>query len=154
MKISKNFEQGIYVLLILATQKGQKPVKSQTLSRKLEVSDSSLKKILRKLVVANLITSNASKDGGFQLNVSIECITLYDVLQAVSESEIISYDLSHLSRRIFFNEEHIAESENKVINQLEKASRAFEDTLKYLSLRSLLENDYYENRLVEWNEEQ
>ncbi|MFO8479000.1 Rrf2 family transcriptional regulator, partial [Staphylococcus aureus] len=51
MKISKHFEQGIYVLLILATQEGQGAVKSQTLSEKLEVSDSSLKKILRKLVV-------------------------------------------------------------------------------------------------------
>ena len=99
MKISKHFEQGIYVLLILATQENQGAVKSQTLSEKLEVSDSSLKKILRKLVVANLITSNASKDGGFQLNQSIEDITVKEVIEAISNGDVIEFEISHFSRR-------------------------------------------------------
>ncbi|URN96263.1 MAG: Rrf2 family transcriptional regulator [Candidatus Pristimantibacillus lignocellulolyticus] len=36
------------------------------------VSDSYLKKILRQLVVAGLVTSSASKDGGYQLARSIK----------------------------------------------------------------------------------
>ena len=57
------------------------------------MSDSSLKKILRKLVVANLITSNASKDGGFQLNQSIEDITLKDVIEAISNGDVIEFEI-------------------------------------------------------------
>lgn len=152
MKISKHFEQGIYVLLILATQEGQGAVKSQTLSEKLEVSDSSLKKILRKLVVADLITSNASKDGGFQLNRSIEDITLKDVIEVISNGDVIEYEISHLSRRIFFNDQHIKDSEMKVKQQLNYAIQAFKEKLNELPLVELLEDEYFKHKLVDWND--
>ena len=42
-----------------------------------------------------------SKDGGFQLNRSIEDITLKDVIEAISNGDVIEYEISHLSRRIF-----------------------------------------------------
>ena len=44
MKISKSLEQAIFVLLMLALQKDKTPVKSFILSKKLEISDSYLKK--------------------------------------------------------------------------------------------------------------
>ena len=92
MKISKSFEQGIYVLLMLGLQKDNQTVKSNVMSTILQVSDSYLKKILRKLVLAELITSNASKDGGFQLKKSLKQITLYDVYNAI-ETDIITFDV-------------------------------------------------------------
>ena len=48
MKISKSFEQGMYVLLMLGLQKDNQIVKSNVMSNILHVSDSYLKKILRK----------------------------------------------------------------------------------------------------------
>lgn len=81
MKISKSVEQGIYVTLMLALQKNHTPVKSLVLSQRLEVSDSYLKKILRKLVVADIINSNASKDGGYTLKRSVETITFFLILR-------------------------------------------------------------------------
>ena len=104
MKINKSVERAIFVLLMLALQLEHKPVKSSILSSKLEVSDSYLKKILRQLVVAELITSNASKDGGFQLAKSIEEITLYDVYAAV-EIKGFTYTSSKLARTLFTNDE-------------------------------------------------
>lgn len=83
MKLSKHLEEAVYVLLILATQKDQQALKSKTLSNLLEVSDSSLKKVLRQLVVNNLIESTASKDGGFKLKKRINEISLKDVMAAV-----------------------------------------------------------------------
>ena len=44
MKISKSLEQAIFVLLMLALQKDKITVKSFILSKKLEISDSYLKK--------------------------------------------------------------------------------------------------------------
>ena len=44
MKISKSLEQEIFVLLMLALQKDKTTVKSFILSKKLEISDSYLKK--------------------------------------------------------------------------------------------------------------
>ncbi|MDU2185615.1 MAG: Rrf2 family transcriptional regulator [Lactococcus lactis] len=106
MKLSKHLEEAVYVLLILATQKDQQALKSKTLSKLLEVSDSSLKKVLRQLVVNNLIESTASKDGGFKLKKRINEISLKDVMAAVEGEEFISADLSHIGQRIFPNKAH------------------------------------------------
>ena len=66
MRIRKSFEQAICILLLIGTSEG--PLKSHELSKMLDVSDSYLKKVTRQLVVAGLITSKASKLGGFILN--------------------------------------------------------------------------------------
>ena len=82
MKLNKSFEQATYVLTMLALQEGHVPVKSHVLSQVLQVSDSYLKKILMKLSKAGLISSNASKTGGYQLAQPVETIRLKDVLFA------------------------------------------------------------------------
>ena len=74
MRIRKSFEQAICILLLIGTNDG--PLKSHELSKKLDVSDSYLKKVTRQLVVAGLITSKASKLGGFILNKKIEDIKI------------------------------------------------------------------------------
>ena len=74
MRIRKSFEQAICILLLIGTSEG--PLKSHELSKKLDVSDSYLKKVTRQLVVAGLITSKASKLGGFILNKKIEDIKI------------------------------------------------------------------------------
>lgn len=61
---------------MLGLQKDNQSVKSNVMSKILKVSDSYLKKILRKLVLADLVISSASKDGGFQLKKSLNQITL------------------------------------------------------------------------------
>ena len=66
MRIRKSFEQAICILLLIGTSEG--PLKRHELSKKLVVSESYLKKVTRQLVVAGLITSKASKLGGFILN--------------------------------------------------------------------------------------
>ena len=48
MRIRKSFEQAICILLLIGTSEG--PLKSHELSKKLDVSDSYLKKVTRHLV--------------------------------------------------------------------------------------------------------
>lgn len=152
MKINKSVEQAVFVTLMLALQKNHTPVKSVVLSKKLGVSDSYLKKILRQLVVAGLVKSNASKDGGYQLAKSIEDITLYDVYEAV-ESKQFTYTSAELARNLFSNEEHIKQSEQKIINAFEKGFNDFDNQLKQLFLSELLEEGKYENGWIEWDKE-
>ena len=54
MIINQCVEQGIYVVLILSLEKDHRPLRSSELSTILSVSDSYLKKILRKLVWAGI----------------------------------------------------------------------------------------------------
>lgn len=131
MKISKSFEQGIYVLLMLGLQKDNQTVKSNVMSTILQVSDSYLKKILRKLVLAELITSNASKDGGFQLKKSLKQITLYDVYNAI-ETDIITFDVSDLAEHVFNDDEHTKQSKKKVIDTIDLGIKAFNLSLIHI----------------------
>ena len=96
MKVNKSVEQGIYVLCILALQKGHTSVKSTTLSSLLQVSDSYLKKLLAKMVKADLITSAANRSGGYQLARPVQEITLYDVFSALDQDKDV-LELQHLS---------------------------------------------------------
>lgn len=81
--MSSAVEQSLVVLVMLALQKDGLPVKSHVLSEHLEVSESYLKKTMRKLVVANLIKAIASKEGGFKLARNTNDITLLDVYEAI-----------------------------------------------------------------------
>lgn len=152
MKINKSAEQAIFVVLMLALQKDHIPVKSNVLSTKLGVSDSYLKKILRHLVVAGLVKSSASKDGGYQLAKSIETITLYDVYSAVDNKQF-TYTSKELARNLFSNEEHIEQSELKIITAFNNGFNDFYNQLKQVYLSELLEEGKYENGWIEWDKE-
>ena len=80
MKIRQSFEQAICILLLIGAS--DSPIKSHELSQKLDISDSYLKKITRQLVVGDLITSKASKLGGFVLKKKLQEISFwpFDIL--------------------------------------------------------------------------
>ena len=97
------------------------------------------------MVVADLIVSNASKDGGFQLKKSIEEISLYDVYKAIETTEITDFK-SEIARKLFKDEEHIKNGEDRIIDTINKA----EDTLKKLKLSALLDSKKYKNSDIDW----
>ena len=97
------------------------------------------------MVVADLIVSNASKDGGFQLKKSIEEISLYYVYKAIETTEITDFK-SEIARKLFKDEEHIKNSEDRIIDTINKA----EDTLKKLKLSALLDSKKYKNSDIDW----
>lgn len=152
MKLTSGVEQAVCILLMLASQKDELPLKSITLSKRLQVSDSYLKKILRKLVVGGLIDSNASKTGGFTLAKPDESITLLDVFEAIEGSEPF-YVPSNLVEKVFLVPETIEKNKNAVMNVLSEAETLFKDSLKKCKLRQL--RYYDQNNIpgtIDWNE--
>lgn len=140
MKVNESVEQAVFALLILASQKDHAPVKSSTISDTLKISDSYLKKTLRKLVVAKLIKSSASKDGGFQLARALEEITLYDMYRAV-ETEKYSPQLYARAKNVFGDQSHVKQGEAMVVETFQRARSAFDEQLKSLNLSTLLTPD-------------
>ena len=98
MRIRKSFEQAICILLLIGTSEG--PLKSHELSKMLDVSDSYLKKVTRQLVVAGLITSKASKLGGFILNKKMNDISFLDIFEAIEGKEKF-IETTHLVDKVF-----------------------------------------------------
>lgn len=152
MKLTSGVEQAICILLMLASQKDELPLKSITLSKRLQVSDSYLKKILRKLVIGGLIDSSASKTGGFTLAKPDESITLLDVFEAIEGTEPF-YVPSNLVEKVFLVPETIEKNKNAVMDVLSEAETLFKNSLKKCKLKQL--RYYDQNNIpgtVDWNE--
>ena len=83
MKLSGSCEQGIAIILLIAQSK-TKVLSAKQISNRLNLSLAYSQKILRKLVVANLIKSAPGINGGFLLANSTKKISLLDIIQAIN----------------------------------------------------------------------
>lgn len=151
MRLSKHVEESLYVILILATQKKHQPVKSIKLSEILDVSDSSLKKVLRQLVVKEIISSSASKDGGFELKKDISQITLFDIVSAIEGEELIQYVPNNVVENIFTKKEHAHKSEQYIITGLNSARDSYATTLKKVKIAEILEEHTIIDGAIDWS---
>lgn len=149
MKISSRFEQGVYIVIILALEKDHRPVKSSTMSQLLDVSDSYLKKILMKLSRSGLVHANASKRGGYRLTGSADEISLKDIFVALDEGEDL-FTQSDYAQKLFQNQTHVKESSDKIMNTLETGLDAFYDRLDELKISELLEEGAWQNGVIDW----
>ena len=85
MRLSKTVEQACCILSILAEHHGQ-PVTNVELNERMNVSQSYLTKITRKLVIAGIIRSAQGVKGGFVLAQPMASIKLGEVVKATDGS--------------------------------------------------------------------
>ncbi|WP_220740672.1 RrF2 family transcriptional regulator [Leuconostoc miyukkimchii] len=147
MKMSSAVEQSLVVLVMLALQKDQLPIKSYLLSDRLDVSESYLKKTMRKLVVAGIVQAIASKEGGFRLARPISQITLLDVYEAIEGDNSFIHS-TQLADRIFLNQESNGRFEDvqqalevatdDVLSVFNEAEQDFKQRLKNYTISKLL----------------
>lgn len=149
MKMKSGVEQAICILAMLATQVDQKPLKSFVLSQRLQVSDSYLKKMVRKLVVAGLVESSASKEGGFSLAKPSSEMTMLDIFEAIDGKESAIHS-SHLAEHVFFTNDSVIKKENEVLNIFYDAERLFKEKLNLFSLDDVLTSHDYEKKSFDW----
>lgn len=152
VKINRSVEQGVLVLLMLALQKDHEPVTSQVLARRMGVSDSYLKKTLRKLVVAELVESSAARGGGFTLARPIDQITLADAYEAL-EGDGFSFRASSQTAALFPDAEHAERSVEAIQETFEAGYQAFLDKLAERRLSDLLKDDVWQHGAIDWNAE-
>jgi len=151
MKMTSGVEQAVCILLMLASQHDGLPLKSVTLSTRLQVSESYLKKVLRKLVVSGLINSSASKTGGFSLAKSDESITLLEVFEAIEGSEPF-FVPSNLVEKVFLLPGTIEKNKNTVITIISEAETLYKNQLQQCTLRQLRYFvDNHTPGTVDWN---
>lgn len=134
MRIRKSFEQAICILLLIGTSEG--PLKSHELSKMLDVSDSYLKKVTRQLVVAGLITSKASKLGGFILNKKMNDISFLDIFEAIEGKEPFAR-ATGLVERVFSNElkEVKEQKQAMILEAFNQAEKSYKEKLKKITLQ-------------------
>ena len=114
MRVNKSVEQAIYVVVMLELEAGGRPLKSSVMSRLLGVSDSYLKKVLRKMVVAGIVESSASRGGGPPSAARPRRVTLADIVDAVDDGVVPG--TGHLAQNLFGDDPHVGQAERKVQN--------------------------------------
>lgn len=133
MKLKNSMEQAICLLIMIAHSDEKAPLKSYNISKSLGVSDSYLKKIIRQLVVAGLITSEAGKKGGVSLKKNPDKITLLDIFEAIEGKEKF-IETTHLVDKVFDPALNIQHTEDIIINHLDAAENQYKQKLKEINL--------------------
>ena len=135
MRIRGSLEQAICIVLLISTS--SRPVKSSELSKKLNVSDSYLKKIMRQLVKAKIVSSIASKNGGFVLLKTPSRITFLDLVNAIEGQEQFAVSTS-LVDRVFDSRKQVKEKEEKIMHYLHGAELEYRKKLKEITIQQIL----------------
>ena len=136
MKLKNSVEQAICLLIMIAHSDEKTPLKSYNISKSLGVSDSYLKKIIRQLVVAGLITSEAGKKGGVFLKKSPDKITLLDIFEAIEGKEPFAR-ATGLVERVFLNElkEVKEQKQAMILEAFNQAEKSYKEKLKKITLQ-------------------
>lgn len=140
MKIRQSFEQAICILLLIGAS--EKPIKSHELSQKLDVSDSYLKKVTRQLVISGLITSKASKLGGFVLNKNLKEISFLDIFEAIEGKEKF-VETTHLVEKVFDPSLKVKETEEVIVDYMNTAEKQYKSKLKEITLDHVFKSAHH-----------
>ena len=149
MKMKSGVEQAICILIMLGTQIDQRPIKSAILSKRLSVSDSYLKKVMRSLVVSGLVDSESGKDGGFKLKLTPEEITMLHIYEAIEGTHSFVRP-TNLAEKVFLRAEKIKDKKKEVLAVFFDAEQQFKARLQKYTLDSLLVEDSDRVDTVDW----
>lgn len=100
MKLTKSFEQAVCIVVMLSTQDKEVPLATDAISNKLNVSSTYLKKIVRKLVVANIVKAVPGNNGGLLLARNPHDITALNIIEAIA-GPISLYEDTGLIGKVF-----------------------------------------------------
>lgn len=117
VQLAKSFEQAACVLVLLATQRPDMPLTADVIHDRIGGSATYMRKIIRKLVVANLVASTSGNNGGVQLARSPEAITIKDVVLAI-EGPLQTFPNHGYFDQAFKDVEPVADEGTKVVNAI------------------------------------
>ena len=92
MRLSKRATYAIRALIFLGEGSPNEPVSCKTVSTTLHIPNRFLLQILGQLASYGLLGSTRGVDGGYVLKKEIHQITMFDVLDAIGESELMPED--------------------------------------------------------------
>ena len=83
MKLSKSFELGLAVIVVIAKQPDNSAISAKEIAGRLQSSLTYSQKLLRKLVIAGLVKAASGSGGGFTLSRPAQQISLADIVVAL-----------------------------------------------------------------------
>lgn len=133
MRLSSGWEQSVYVLLMLDQLPEGKYINTISLSERLEVSDSYLKKIIKLLDNEGLVKSVRGKNGGVALSKPLSQITFYDVFVAIEGKNRI-FESQNLLKKFLGDKESKKAKRCVITNSLDIIENTLVATLTSITL--------------------
>ncbi|AVK64729.1 Rrf2 family transcriptional regulator [Lactobacillus sp. CBA3606] len=134
MQLAKSFEQAACILVLLATQRPDIPLTADVIHERIGGSATYIRKIIRKLVVADLVASTSGNNGGVQLARSPETITIKDAVLAI-EGPLHTFPDHGYFDQVFKDVEPVADEGTKVVNAI--FAQADERWLSFLAQQKI-----------------
>ncbi len=148
MKLTNATEKALAVVAMLSTQVDNKPIPSSVIVERLHISDSYTKKLLRKLVVGNVITSVPGNSGGFSLNRDLKDINILEIVEAI-EGTVVTYPgygtLEHAFTEFPEQQEH---GEHVIKNVFAKADKLWREELQAQTLDKVFLQSFGDREVV------
>ncbi len=155
MNLTKGLEQAVCIITLLATQDKRFPIASHIINRRLKgASPSYIKKIMRKLVVNDLVTSISGSNGGFSLAKDPESIHLLEVVEAL-EGPIITYPNTGMINQVFSDLGPTANHGEIVLTEVFKqADNQYKNYLRQQTVAQLIREslNHRDIPILNWNE--
>lgn len=152
MHLTKSTEQAICIMVMLYLQDRHVFLNSKEISQRLNISPTYLKKIMRKLVVNDLVKANTGIGGGYKYK-SNKKVTLYDVYVALNgEVEIFALKTDYVSK-IFEGALAVDKRYSKYLKKVNTVNKAIKSSLEEITIESLVEDILEENAKIrlDWN---
>ena len=152
MHLTKSTEQAICIMVMLYLQDRHVFLNSKEISQRLNISPTYLKKIMRKLVVNDLVKANTGIGGGYKYK-SNKKVTLYDVYVALNdEVEIFALKTDYVSK-IFEGALAVDKRYSKYLKKVNTVNKAIKSSLEEIIIENLVEDILEENSKIrlDWN---
>ena len=152
MHLTKSTEQAICIMVMLYLQDRHVFLNSKDISQRLNISPTYLKKIMRKLVVNDLVKANTGIGGGYKYK-SNKKVTLYDIYVALNdEVEIFALKTDYVSK-IFEGALAVDKRYSKYLKKVNTVNKAIRSSLEDITIESLVEDILEENSKIrlDWN---
>ena len=152
MHLTKSTEQAICIMVMLYLQDRHVFLNSKEISQRLNISPTYLKKIMRKLVVNDLVKANTGIGGGYKYK-SNKKVTLYDVYVALNdEVEIFALKTDYVSK-IFEGALAVDKRYSKYLKKVNTVNKAIKSSLEEITIENLLEDILEETSKIrlDWN---
>ena len=152
MHLTKSTEQAICIMVMLYLQDRHVFLNSKEISQRLNISPTYLKKIMRKLVVNDLVKANTGIGGGYKYK-SNKKVTLYDIYVALNdEVEIFALKTEYVSK-IFEGALAVDKRYSKYLKKVNTVNKAIKSSLEDITIESLVEDILEENSKIrlDWN---
>jgi len=136
------FEQSIYAILLLNFLPEKAVLPGEAISHQLGTSTTYSQKMLRKLVLADLIASTPGVKGGFKLNKRAEEIRIYDVYLAIEGQQ------SLYSSNGILDDMLELEKDDRcclLVDLMDEAEASWKSVLKRKTIASLTEDMHAEH---------